>query len=66
MPGWVQGDASREKHRTAAGHLFCRPFENQQPAPLSLYLRSWFGVDLLIISIDIARFIAEAAQLGDF
>ena len=36
-----------------------------QPALLSLYLRSWFGVDLLIISIDIARFIAEAAPLGD-
>eukprot|EP00435_Cladocopium_sp_Y103_P018335 s2615_g4.t1 len=30
----------------------------------SLYLRSWFGVDLMIISIDIARFIAEAA-FGD-
>ncbi|CAK9045570.1 Potassium channel AKT1, partial [Durusdinium trenchii] len=29
-----------------------------------LYFRSWFGVDLLIITIDIARFIAEALLQG--
>lgn len=38
--------------------------ELRPQALFSLYLRSWFGVDLLIISIDIARFIAEAAFGG--
>ena len=34
------------------------------PFGLRIYLSTWFGVDALIISIDISRFIAEAASFG--
>ena len=29
-----------------------------------MYLSTWFGVDALIISIDVSRYIAEAASFG--
>ena len=45
IPGWVQSDASREKHRTPAGSLFCRPASTAQSV-LALLVRRGF-VDYL-------------------